>query len=70
MAQSVEHPTSAQAMISQFVSSHESEPHIGLAAVSTEPASDPLSPFFSVSPLLMLSQINKHFMHIIMHIII
>ena len=39
----------------------EFKPHMGLAAVSTEPTSDPLSPFLSASPLLTLSfsKINK-----------
>ena len=38
VAQSVKHPTSAQVTISRF------EPCIGLAAISTDPASDPVSP--------------------------
>ena len=35
------------------------EPYIGLSAVITEPASDPLFPSLSAPPLFMLSQ-NKH----------
>ena len=37
----------------------EFEPRVGLSAVSTEPASDPLSPSLSAPPLLSLSKINK-----------
>ena len=61
MAQSVERPTLG------FGSGHdlpvrESKPHMGLAAISAEPASDRLSPSLSVPPLLMicLSKTNKH----------
>ena len=40
----------------------EFEPHIGLLAVSAEPALGPLSPSLSAPPLLVLSlpKINKH----------
>ena len=40
----------------------EFKPHVGLTAVSTEPALDPLSPSVSAPSLLMLSlsRINKH----------
>ena len=53
VAQSVKHPTSAQVMISRFVSS---SPTLGsvLTARSPEPASDSGSPSLSVPPLLML----------------
>ena len=53
VAQSVEHPTSAQVMISQFVSL---SPALGsvLTAQSLEPASDSVSPSLSAPPLLML----------------
>ena len=59
MAQSVEPPTSAQVMISRFVSS---SPALGFYAVGTELASDPLSPSPSGPPLLVhaLSLKNKH----------
>ena len=56
MAPSVEHPTSAQVMIS---GTREFEPHIRLTAVSAEPALDPLSPSLSApshSHVLSLSQ--------------
>ena len=66
MAQSVGHPTSAQVMISQFVSS---SPTLGsvLTAHSLEPALDSVSPSLSLSlPLhcsgsvsVSLSKINK-----------
>ena len=65
VAQSVEHPTSAQVMISRSVSS---SPELGsvLTAQGLEPAWDSVSPSLSVPPLLMLclslslSKINKH----------
>ena len=61
VAQSVERPTSAQAMISQLMSL---SPALGsvLTAQSLEPASDSVSPSLSAPPLLMLylSKINKH----------
>ena len=67
MAQSVECPTSAQVMISRFVSS---SPTLGsvLTARSLEPASDSVTPSLSAPPLLVLSsslslslsKINKH----------
>ena len=60
MAQSVKHPTL------DFDSSHdlmvcEFKPHIRLAAVSMEPALDPLYPSLSAPPLLArsLSKITK-----------
>ena len=54
VAQSVEHLTLAQVMISQFVSL---SPALGsvLTAQSLEPALDSVSPFLSVPPLLTLS---------------
>ena len=53
VAQSVEHPTSAQVMISQSVNL---SPMSGsaLTAQSLEPASDSWSPSLSAPPLLML----------------
>ena len=67
VAQSVEHLTSAQVMISQFVSSSPVSGSV-LTAQSLEPASDSVSPSLSAPPLLMLclslslslSKINKH----------
>ena len=59
VAQSVERPTLAQIMISVC----EFKPHIGLAVLSTELASDPLSPSLSTCPLPRAfsdSKINKH----------
>ena len=66
MAQSVEHPTSAQVMIPRFVGS---SPALGsvLTAQSLEPASDSVSPSLSAPPplalclslSLSLSKINK-----------
>ena len=55
--QSVEHPTSAQAQISPFMSL---SPRLGsvLTAQSLEPASDSVSPSLSAPALLMLS--HKH----------
>ena len=40
----------------------EFEPHVGLSAIRTEPALDPLSASLSAPPLLALSlsKINKH----------
>ena len=64
VAQSVEHPTSAQVMISQLMSSS-----LGLGSVLTgqslEPASDSVSSPLSASPLLTLYlslslKTNKH----------
>ena len=54
VAQLVEHPTSAQVMISPLVSS---SPALGsvLTAQSLEPALDSVSPFFSAFPVLTLS---------------
>ena len=64
MAQSVKHPTSAQVMISWFVSL---SPVLGSVqtAQSLEPASDSVSPSLCPLPLvrapfLSLSKINKH----------
>ena len=53
MAQSVGHPTSAQVMMSQSVSS---SPTLGsvLTAQSLEPTSDSVSASLSAPPLLML----------------
>ena len=50
VTQSVEHPTSAQVMISQLVGS---SPALGsvLTAQSLEPASDSVSPSLSAPPL-------------------
>ena len=62
VAQSVKHPTSAQVMISRFVSS---SPALGsvLTAQSLEPALDSVSPSLSARPLftvcLSLSLNNK-----------
>ena len=52
VAQSVEHPTSAQVMISWFM---RSSPRSGLCAVNVEPALDSLPPSLSAPPLLTLS---------------
>ena len=63
VAQLINHLTSAQVMISRFVSS---SPGLGsvLTAQCLEPASDSVSPFLSAPPLLtlspFLSNINKH----------
>ena len=63
MAQSVEHPTSAQVMISQFVSLSPASGSV-LTTQSLEPASDSVSPSLSASSLLKLSlclsKINKN----------
>ena len=58
VAQSVGHPTSAQVMISQFVSS---SPSLGsvLTAQSLGPASDSVSPSLSVPLLLTLCLSQK-----------
>ena len=58
VAQKVEHLTSVQVMISQFVSSR---PTLGsvLTAQSLEPASDSLPPSLSAPPPLMLSVSQK-----------
>ena len=66
VAQSVKHPTSAQVMISQSVSSSP-ESGSGLMAQSLEPVSDSVSPSLSAPPPFMLclslylsvSKINK-----------
>ena len=65
MAQSAECPTSAQVMISRFVSSRPASGSV-LTARSLEPASDSVSPSLSVSLSLphscsvSLSKVNKH----------
>ena len=53
MAQSVKRPTSAQAMISQFVCLSPMSGSV-LTVQSLEPASDSVSPSLSAPPLLML----------------
>ena len=66
MAQSVEHPASAQVMISRSVSSSPASGSV-LTAQGLEPASDSVSPSLSASPprvvslslSLSLSKINK-----------
>ena len=62
VAQSVEHPTSAQVMISQLVSSSPASGSV-LTLQSLEPASDSVSPCLSAPPPLTLcvslSTINK-----------
>ena len=61
MAQSVKRPTSAQVMISQFVSSSPASGSV-LTAESLEPVLDSVSPplFLSAPPWLTLSLKNKH----------
>ena len=61
MAQSVERPTSAQIMISQFVSSSPASGSV-LTAQSLEPAWDSMSPSLSAPTLLVfcLSLKNRH----------
>ena len=63
VAQSVKRPTSAQVMISQFVSSSPTSGSV-LTAQSLEPASHSMSPSLSAPSLLMLclsfSLKNKH----------
>ena len=54
MAQSVKHLTSAQVMISQFVSLSPVSVSV-LTAQSLQPASDSVSPSLSVPPPLVLS---------------
>ena len=54
MAQSVERPTSAQVMISRFMSLSPASGSV-LTAQSLEPVSDSVSPSFSAPPLFMLS---------------
>ena len=53
MAQLVEHPTSAQVMISQFMGSSPTSGSV-LTAQSPDPASDSVSPSLSAPPLLAL----------------
>ena len=78
MAQSVKRPTSAQVMISQFVSSSPTSGSV-LTAQSLEPASDPVSPSLPLPRShsacvclclclclsLSLSKINKHLQKIL-----
>ena len=63
MVQSVKRPTSAQVMISWFVSSSPASGSV-LTAQSLEPALDSVSPSLSAPPLLAhahsLSKVNKH----------
>ena len=63
VAQSVEHPTSAQVMISWLVSLSPTSGSV-LTARSLEPDLDSVSPSLSAAPLLALclslSKINKH----------
>ena len=63
VAQSVERPTSAQVMISQFVGPSPTSGHV-LTAQSLESASNSVSPPLSAPPPLALplslSKINKH----------
>ena len=63
MAQAVNHPTSAQVMISQFVSLSPASGSV-LIAQSLEPALDSVSPPLSAPPMLKLclclSGINEH----------
>ena len=61
VAQSVRRPTSAQFMISRFMSSSPTSGSV-LTAWSLESASDSVSPSLSAPPLLAvsLSKINKH----------
>ena len=66
MAQSVKRRTSAQVMISQFVSSSPASGS-GLTAQSLEPASDSVSPSICDPPLLILClslKINKNVLKI------
>ena len=53
VAQSVQHPTAAQVMISRFLSSSPASGSL-LTAQSLEPASDSVSFSLSAPPLLML----------------
>ena len=53
VTQSIEHPTSAQVMISRFMGSSPASGS-GLTARSLEPASDSVSPSLSAPPLLTL----------------
>ena len=59
-AQLVEHPTSAQVMLSRFVSSSSVWGSV-LTVQSLELVSDSVSPSLSAPPSLSLSQINKYF---------
>ena len=54
MAQLVKQPTSAQVMISRFMSSSPTSESV-LTTQSLEPASDSVPPSLSVTPLLVLS---------------
>ena len=57
MAQSVEHPTSAQLMISQFVDLSPASGSV-LSAWSLEPASHSVSPSLSAPPPLALCSVS------------
>ena len=59
MVQSVKRPTSAQAMISQSMSSSPVSGSV-LTAQSLEPVSDSVSPSLSAPPLFMLSLCLKN----------
>ena len=64
MAQSVKRLTLGFGSGHDLMVHYEFKPCIGLSAVSSEPASDPLSPSLSVPPLVILSlplslKINK-----------
>ena len=69
MAQSVKHPTLAQVMISQFAGSSPASGSV-LTAQSLEPASDSVSPSFSLCPSpthalsLSVSKINETFLKV------
>ena len=54
MAQAVKHPTSAQVIISRFISSSPTSGSV-LTAESLKPASDSVSPSLSAPTLLVLS---------------
>ena len=58
VAQSVERPTSAQVMVSQFVSLSPVSGSV-LTAQSPEPASDSVSPFLSAPSPLVLTLFQK-----------
>ena len=60
VAQSVERPTSAQVMISQFLGLSPTSGSV-LTAQSLESASNSMCVSLSASFLLVLSKINKHF---------
>ena len=58
VAQSVKHPTLAQVVISQLVTSSPVSGFV-LTVQSLEPASNSVSPFLSAPPLPCVSKINK-----------